>query len=373
MIIPRDSLKLGCVSLETSIHDVLVVGAGLSGLTLARDLRAAGRRVLVLDKGRGVGGRAATRRWDDVPVDHGAQFFTVRSPEFHAQADRWQASDVCFPWANGFHQWDPDQGLRAPDPTDTKHPRYACHRGMSALSKDLAGTLPPDTIRLESRVVRLRRETDPAGRPCWRAEIENATADAPPPAAYTLALTLPTPQVLTLLAASGLNDQLDPEAFGKLRSVEYAPTLAVLLRGPAPKTPWQGIQLRDRTLTWLGADTDKRPGGVPADGGIQTFVLHGGVDFSREWQDRDLDEAARRLVARAGEIVGDWITHLPERQVHRWRFANVPRGVENVASLQLARPGEPPLHVAGDAFLGAKIEGAYRSGEEAARAILATS
>ena len=78
------------------------------------------------------------------------------------------------------------------------------------------------------------------------------------------------------------------------------------------------------------------------------------------------------MVARAGEIVGDWITHLPDRQVHRWRYANVPHGVEAGTSLQLARDGEPPLHVAGDAFLHAKIEGAYRSGEEAANAILAS-
>lgn len=355
---------------EPSIQDFLVVGAGLSGLKIARDLHAAGRRLVVLDKGRGVGGRAATRRWDDVPVDHGAQFFTVRSPEFQAQTDRWLENGVCFPWANGFHQWDAEHGLRAPDPKDAAHPRYACRQGMSALCKDLAVGLPPDTLRLDARVVRLRRAQDQAGRGYWQAEIEGASADAPPPAAYALALTLPTPQTLALLVASDIPSRLDPDALGKLRAVAYAPTLAVLVRGSAPKAPWQGIQLKDKTLGWISADTDKRPGGVPADGGQQIFVLHGDPAFSREWQDRDLDEAARQMVARAGEIVGDWITRLPDRQVHRWRYANVPHGVEEGTSLQLARAGEPPLHVAGDAFLHAKIEGAYRSGQEAAKAIL---
>ena len=63
------------VVVSAMIYDVLLLGAGLSGLKAARDLHAAGKSVLVLDKGRGVGGRAATRRWDGTPVDHGAQFF----------------------------------------------------------------------------------------------------------------------------------------------------------------------------------------------------------------------------------------------------------------------------------------------------------
>ena len=40
--------------------DVIVIGAGLSGLIAAGTLKASGARVLVLDKGRGVGGRLAT-------------------------------------------------------------------------------------------------------------------------------------------------------------------------------------------------------------------------------------------------------------------------------------------------------------------------
>ena len=356
------------------VYDALILGAGLSGLQAARDLQDAGWHLLVLDKAKGVGGRAATRRWDDAPVDHGAQFFTVRSPEFRAQTDHWLAREVCFHWTDGFHQWDAEHGLRAPDFSEpgSRHPRYACRAGMSALCKDLAAPLRADPVRLETRVVRLHREQEAQGGSCWRVEMEDASSVSPPILARRVISTLPTPQTLALLADSGLTDEsFDAEAIAKLRAVRYAPTLAVLLRGSAPKTPWQGIQLKDDTLGWISADTDKRPGGVPDAGGTQIFVLHGSAEFSAEWQDRDLETAADRMIARAGEIVGDWITRLPERQVHRWRFASVPEGVEGDACLRLSRDGDPPFYVAGDAFLGAKIEGAYRSGQEAARTILA--
>ena len=59
--------------------DVLIVGAGLAGLCAARELQRAGRSICVLDKARGVGGRLASRRMGDAVLDHGAQYFTVRS------------------------------------------------------------------------------------------------------------------------------------------------------------------------------------------------------------------------------------------------------------------------------------------------------
>ncbi|MBL8120543.1 MAG: NAD(P)-binding protein, partial [Anaerolineae bacterium] len=42
--------------------EIIVIGAGLSGLTAAQYFSQKGRRVQVVDKGRSVGGRLATRR-----------------------------------------------------------------------------------------------------------------------------------------------------------------------------------------------------------------------------------------------------------------------------------------------------------------------
>ena len=77
--------------------DVLVIGAGIAGLTAAAELQRGGRRVLLLDKGRGVGGRLASRRIDGATFDHGAQFITTRDPRFGAVLERgreWGAVEV---------------------------------------------------------------------------------------------------------------------------------------------------------------------------------------------------------------------------------------------------------------------------------------
>ncbi len=72
------------------------------------------------------------------------------------------------------------------------------------------------------------------------------------------------------------------------------------------------------------------------------------------------------MVARAGEVVGDWITTLPDRQIHRWRYSSVPKRLEERPFLRT----EDGLFFAGDAFGDSKIEGAYHSGMEAAKAML---
>ena len=78
----------------------IVVGAGISGLLAAGALQGEGWNVTVLDKGRGVGGRMATRRVGGGTFDHGAQFFTVRGERFAGLVEDWLEAGVA-----AEHQW----------------------------------------------------------------------------------------------------------------------------------------------------------------------------------------------------------------------------------------------------------------------------
>jgi monoamine oxidase len=70
-------------------QDVIVVGAGLAGLTAARELRHAGRQVLVLEARDRLGGRAFTGQLDGVDVELGGAFVHWFQPHVFAEMTRY--------------------------------------------------------------------------------------------------------------------------------------------------------------------------------------------------------------------------------------------------------------------------------------------
>ena len=108
------------------IWDVLIIGAGLAGLSAANDLHQAGLNVLVVDKGRGLGGRLAGRRIGDATFDHGAQFMTARDSRFKASVAEWIDAGVAEEWYSSY----PGH--------PNGHPRYRGVPTMTAVAKYLA-------------------------------------------------------------------------------------------------------------------------------------------------------------------------------------------------------------------------------------------
>lgn len=313
--------------------DVVVVGAGLAGLAAARHLAAAGHTVVVFDKGRSPGGRLATRRIGTATLDHGAQFFTARSPAFTDAVAGWQAEGLVVEWCRGFGG-------------DDGHPRYRVEGGMQALAKRLAGGLD---VRCDSLVFALRR--DPRGT--WQVQLDDASTVA----ADALVLTCPVPQSLSLAISA------DVGVPAELVGFDYDPTLCLLavLDGPSGVPAPGGVQDADATFSFVADNAVKGVSAVPA------LTLHATAQWSRDHLDTPTADVHAMLVAAAAPWIGE--ASVVESQVKRWRYATPVRTWPEPCLALEGGPG--PLVLAGDAYAGPKVEGAYTSGLAAAAALIA--
>lgn len=309
---------------------VVVIGAGLAGLSAARVLVDAGRTVVVADKGRSPGGRLATRRIDGARLDHGAQFFTVRSDEFAEATATAVDAGVVTEWCRGFGDGD-------------GYPRYAGATGLNALARHLAEGLDVRTTVLVTAI-------EPADDG-WRVTFDDGSLDA-----ASLVVTSPMPQTLALLDAGPV--VLAPDVRRRLDAVEYHPTLALLvvLDGPSAVPGPGGVQLDEGEFSFVADNQQKGISDRPA------LTLH--VDHHRSaerWDEPDgalLDD----LVRRAAPWVGD--ANVVEAQLKRWRYAQPVAPFED--EFLADTPSGAAIAFAGDAFAGAKVEGAWRSGRAAA-------
>jgi predicted NAD/FAD-dependent oxidoreductase len=322
---------------STFATDVVVIGAGICGLLAAKTLTASGHRVTVLDKGRGLGGRLATRRIDEGVFDHGAQYFTARDPGFRVLVQQWLEAGIIRPWATGFALSD---GKFKQDGEQ----RYCAVSGMTGLAKHLATGLD---IRLQAKV-----DTLAVHERGWKINVENGESVT----SRALLLTPPVPQSLQLLSAGSI--ALPEPLRTELEQIAYAPCLAlmVLLDGPSLVPAPGGLWFPGEPISWM-ADNQRK--GISPSAGA-SLTIHTGQDYARRNWDRPHEEVAKELL----EVAAPWLGGVPVRsQVHRWRYS-IPTRLHPERWVSLEDPA--PLVLAGDAFGGPRIEGAALSGLAAA-------
>ena len=304
---------------------VVIIGAGVAGLACARRLTEAGVQAVLFDKGRGIGGRVATRRVGALQFDHGAQYVTARDAGFAGVlADGLANGDLGY-WSDGAGK---SHVVGTP--------------GMSALAQVLGSGLD---VRLNTTVERVFPDGDGwllrFGASEYRAE--------------RVVITVPAPQVAGLIGA-------DHPMVGPLRSVQLAPCLTLMAAIDAP-APFISRSDAGGALAWIAQDSTK-PGRIAE--GVATWVAQAGLQFSEENLELDLDALTKLMVPLLCERLGTTADCVRYAAAHRWRFARVTAPLGQ----PFLRSSDAKLYLGGDWCLGPRIEAAWGSGTAIANDIL---
>jgi len=317
---------------------IAVVGAGIAGLACARELARADVAVTVFEKARGLGGRLATRREGALAFDHGAQYLTARSPAFLRFVEAAIHSGAVSAWKPRIREdarsWDA--------PIDDW---YVGLPGMSAAVRPMARHVEVLTAVAVHELL--------VGQRGWQLVTDAGSA---PRVFDALAVAVPAPQALTLLAPHG-------RSFHRLNEARMAPCWTAMMSFDAPVDV--GAEVRRWTsgpLTWAACDSSKpgRPDGP------QCWVAHASPAWSREHLEDDAEHVAQALWQEFYAAAGGGLPAPTTLRAHRWRHAFVeqPLGVPCVVDEESA------VGACGDWCIAPRVEAAFDSGRALAHSLL---
>ncbi len=310
---------------------IAIIGAGLAGLAAGRRLAHAGHAVRLFDKGRGAGGRMASRRImtpaGEASFDHGAQYFTARDPAFRSEVEAWSQAGLAARWpAAGPDAW---VGLPA----------------MNGPLRHLAGGLD---VRWGCQVRSLDHEENG-----WRLDGQGFGQESAFDAAI---VAVPAEQAAPLLSP------WDGAGAATARATLSQPCWTVMAAFAA-SVPAEGDILREAGPIGWAARNSAKPGRT----GPDAWVIQAGPEWSAERLERNADDVVAPLLRELAARVSGPLPGLLTAAAHRWRFArsgNAGNGSIWDAGCRLG--------ACGDWLLGPRVECAWLSGTALAEAVIAS-
>lgn len=335
---------------------IAVIGAGLSGVGCGLALAEAGMAALLLEKSRGVSGRAASRMRDGVVYDFGANFIDLATPGLDSLMARIPLDGLVYlPPLTGVFKQD---GI-VMNGDDLPRNRITFEAGINALAKRVHA-LSGVPLVSQTRIVRLE------GSPkAWT--LHDATGGVWGPFAHVV-FTAPAPQTLELLETHPA--MMPTNVLEGLREVQYQSQFSiVLVLDGDVKLPQRTAALlnidRKHPIAWLSFEHKKR-GHAPD--GVSVLVAQMAPAWTKERYDTDAKQLYTEVLGLVSKLLGPlpsllWADH------QRWRYALPLSPLRDEVRAEAATKG---LHLTGDSVLGKGRAGealmaGYRLGVQLAR------
>lgn len=321
-----------------AIKRVAIIGAGIAGLSCARELQSHGLSADVYEKSRGPSGRMSTRRTPDWSADHGAQYFTARDPRFIQEVENWIKTGSAAIWKPKLKVY--EAGVWRD--SNSEEIRYVGTPNMNSPGKHLAEEL---SIQYEATISQMQRRS---GK--WHLQC-NEIGDIP--TLYdVVVLAIPAPQ------ASILIKDLDDRASRITATGQMKACWTMMAHLPHQlTTDFDAAFINQEIISWICQNRSKpmRQSNL--------WTIHGNPSWSQENVEISKEDAQDQMLKCLTSL--GFNCEDAEISMHRWRYAS--GGLQNPMNFLLLP--DIGLGLCGDWLNGGRVEGAWLSGLELAVAL----
>ena len=311
---------------------IAIIGAGIAGLSLAH-LLADQHDVVVFERADKPGGRMASRTAGEFVFDHGAQFFTAKSPAFRQFLTPYLQSGVLARWDAAFAEFEATN-ITARRQWDAEFAHYVGKPDMNALPRAMA---LPLNIVFNCQVDAIQR----AGKRWQLFEGSRVLGEFD-----WLVSSLPAKQSAALL--TGHTDILSALSEPLMR-----PCYALMLGFAKPQNlDWQAAHVKHADISWMSVNSSKPGRAAP----FSMLVLATNA-WTQQNFELDLSDAADHLLSEVIRIAGINQHDLRHQQIKRWTYVNLLKQTTGKAYLDK----QQQLAACGDWCIKGRVEAAFNS------------
>lgn len=315
---------------------IAVIGAGITGATLAYFLKEKAD-VHVFEKARGVGGRMSTRYAGDYEFDHGAQYFTATTTEFH---------NFILPFIHegSVTRWDPViKKINAKDGDYvrcwTEHHYVGSPRMNDFIRAILKRSINDDHLYIGTRIVNLNRDISDQ----WNLEAEDGAKFS---GFDHVISTLPPPQVIDLF----------PQKMVGIEAVKQVPVTANFSLMLGLKKPlnidWDVAEVRRSKIGWIAVNNSK-----PERDTAYSLLVRSNEFWGQKNFERARDEIEYEMILETEKLLNQPMPEIAYKSLHGWRYAKA----QSFLGQNFITDKDLNLSIAGDWCLGCRAESGFLS------------
>ncbi len=314
------------------IENIGVIGAGMAGISCAKALVQAGKKVTLFDKSAHPGGRMSSRIFEHWTADHGAQYFTAKGDSFKLITNSWLTKGFIKPWLGKIVSYNKNEVV------DVDHSvlRYVGVPAMNSLAKSLVADMTVQFSQTINKIEKVKNSWKLSSKEQGQHQdsFDLIIMAIPPKQAADL-----IPKKMTNLQEICLNTKMLP----CWTLIAYQDSDITL--------PFDGAFMDESPFSWIARNNSK-----PSRANYESWTAQANSEWSNEYIHYSNYEVELLLVSAFEKITGQ---PCKLYQSHLWRYAKVesPRN-ESFLLDQSNRIG-----ICGDWLVNSTIEGAWTSGE----------